>query len=207
MGTTVASLRTTYLNSILGRSEAASEPWTDAECTTALETALQDMWPRVGILATGDIATAQVNEYSLPAGIGTVDGNAVIARIDLLGADGTYLDQIVNFRRIPGGKIVVKPQVIAGYTMRITGWKPFATDASDLVECFYNPICWLAASALFGMLGGKLANYQRQQGLDPARVVSQQDAIGMSAYYMRLWQQEISDSPYTVTGGVRRAYR
>lgn len=210
MGTTIASLRTTFLNSLLGRTEASAQPWSDTECNNALAFAIGKTWttkPKLGILATGDIATAQVNEYSVPSAIGQTDGLALIARIDLLDSSGNYLDEVTSYRRIPGGKIVVKPRIVAGYTMRVTGYKPFNVDATDLPDLMYQPIAFLAASLLFGELAGKLANFQRQQGLDPARVVTEQGALAASSYWQGQYQSAIAGCPWTVSQAPRRAYR
>ena len=103
--------------------------------------------------------------------------------------------------------MVIKPLLASGYTLRFTGWKPFAEDASDLPARLSDAICHLAAAIGFGNMSGKLVNYQRQQAIDSARVVTYQEAVAMSAYWLRMYQDEVADDMNRVTSGPRAAHR
>lgn len=203
--TSIALLRTTYLNGYVQRAEADTVPWTDAVCNQALTDALRAQWPDFGLRISGTVATDQsTNVYSVPSGM------EKIVRIDIE-SNGLVIDQVTNFRwrgdANPPTKVVIKPVLASGYTLRFDGWKPWGTDAADLPVDWEPWIAMWAASELYGALASNLANSQRQQGLDSGRVVDYQTAVGLSAYWLRRFVDAVDHDPNRTAGAVRRGRR
>jgi hypothetical protein len=200
---TITTLRQNYLNDYLHRSDSDTRPWSNTELDQYLADALNDLWPGNGLQVTGDVATlSSAQEYSLPGSIVRVE------RIDVLDASSFYVDRVSNWRGIPGNKIVVKPVLADGYTLRIVGWKPMALDGADLPTRLEPAVARLAAGLAYGGLASELLNSQRQQNLDSGRVVDYQTAIGMSAYYTRIARERLAGDHETVVRiGPRRARR
>src|SRR5512139_1018270 len=173
---TIATLRQSYLNDYLHRADGSTRPWSDTELDQYLADALVDLWPRNGLQVTGDVATLSTSqEYTLPASMVRVE------RIDVLDSSGFYIDRVVNWRGIPGGKIVIKPVLADGYTLRCVGWKAFAADGADLPSRLEASVARLAAGLAYGGLASDLLNSERQQNLDTGRVIDYGTAIGLSA--------------------------
>lgn len=195
------------LDSLLGRQAGDLAPWTDAEAEAAIVAALHKSWssrPRIGLPTSGDAASSSTSmEVTVPAAFGT---DFIISRIDVLDSSGMYIDRVSNWRHV-GTKVVVKPLLVSGLTLRFTGFKALAADASDLPTRLGEAICHLAASLAFGTLASKLGNFQRQQAIDSARVVTYQEAIGQSSYWLRMWQDDVADDPSRVVVSARAGYR
>lgn len=204
--TTVALLRTTYLNVYLKRTDGDAQPWLDSDCNQALTDALGDLWPTLGLRATGTVATDGASRIvTLPGSI------AKVTRIDVEDSAGHYIDRVVNWRyhydANPPTKVLVSPILAAGYTLRFFGWKPFASDGADLLVRLENVVAMKAAALAYGILSGQLVNSERQQGLDSGRVVDYQTAVGMSAYWERRYQEALRDDPERTQVHARAARR
>lgn len=205
---TVAALRQTYLNDILERAEASTVPWSDAKCNQALTNALYDLWPMLGQFVYGDVATSSTTQlYTVPAALGTVEGEYQISRIDVLDASSNYVDTARVWRRHSATQIVLKPKLSSGYTLRFYGWKRFAADGSDLPLRLERAVAYKAASTCYGMLTGRLVNSQTQQGLDSGRVVDYPSAVGISAYWEAQFQRIAQNDPSRISLSPRGAYR
>lgn len=203
--TTVALIRSTYLDTFLERIPAATEPWTDAELQAHITNVLTKLWPRNGIFVFGDVASSATSQlYTIPAALTAKNR---ISRIDVLESGGLYVDRVSNWRPHSPTQVLIKPLVSTGYTFRFYGWKPFAVTAADLDTDLEETIAHRAASRAYGQLAASLVNSQRQQNLDSGRVVSYQDAIGLAAYYERLFADGIADHPSKVNQAPRAAHR
>ena len=204
--TTIALLRTTYLNLYLKRAEADPAPWTDTDCNQCLTDAMGDLWPDLGLKATGTVATsAATDRYTIPGGI------VHVTRIDIEGTDTSYLDTVTKWRYFPDAdpptKVIIAPKITTGYNLRFYGFKPFADAATDLLPRLENTVAALAASKAYGILASSLVNSQRQQGLDSGRVVDYQTAVGLSAYWRREYENAKAGDPALVTNGPRASLR
>lgn len=200
--TSIASLRTTYLNKYLARQDADMRPWATADLDQHLTDALASLYPTHGILVTGDVAThSSGNEYTVPASI------ARLSRIDLLDASGRYLSPVTNWRPVPSGAVVIRPLIVDGYTLRFVGWKAFATTGADLPVNLEDVVAMLAAAGAYGQLAAELTNSQRQQNLDSGRMVDHQQAIALSAYWQRRAESRLFNDPSRISLGPRRAQR
>lgn len=202
--TTIASLRTTYLNLNLKRTDGDPLPWTDGECDQLLTDAVGDLWPDVGLKTTGTVATSSATDrYTIPGSIQHV------VRIDVESSAGDYLDTVTKWRYFPDAdpatKVIIAPKLQTGYTLRFYGWKPYTV--SDLAPRLEATACMLAASRAYGILTSHLVNSQRQQGLDSGRVVDYQTAVGLSAWWRREYEYAIRGDPSRVTHGVRASSR
>lgn len=199
---TITTLRQNYLNDYLHRADGDIRPWGTTELDQYLADAILDLWPTNGIQVTGDVATVSSGEeYTLPASMVRVE------RIDVL-ESGHYIDRVVNWRGIPGGKVVIKPTLADGFTLRFVGWKPFAADGADLTTRLERVVSRLAAGLAYGGLASDLLNSQRQQNLDSGRVIDYQTAVGLAAYYTRIGREGMAgDHESVVRVGPRRARR
>lgn len=196
--TTIATLRTTYLNGILKRADADTEPWTTTECDRALTDALVGLWPDIGKRATGSVQTAQdTNEYTIPTGVTRV------SRIDVTDDAGRYVDRVTNWRYKDETHLVIQPLLASGLTLVVGGWAAFDPTGSDLPAILEQPVAMLAAGLIYGELAGALVNLRRQQGLDTGRVVDYQAAGSLSAYWDRRAAQRLSRLPYLTSFGAR----
>jgi hypothetical protein len=203
--TTVAALRTTYLNNYLERTDADTLPWTTAELGQQLTDCLTKLWPKNGIFTFGDVASSSTSMlYTVPAAFGA---KFRISRIEVLDSSSLYVDRVLNWRAHSPTQILVKPLLQSGLTLRMYGWKPFAVAGTDLDSDLEPTVAQRAAGRAFGALAARLLNSQRQQNLDSGRVVSYQDAIGLSAYYERLYAEGITDHPSRVSYSPRAAHR
>lgn len=200
--TTIALLRSTYLDKYLGRAEGDLLPWTDGDCDQHLTDAISSLYPGHGIFASGDVATSSLsNEYTVPGSI------ARVSRIEMLDASGLYLVPVTNFRAIPGGKVVVKPLLADGYTLRFWGWKAFATTGADLPTNLEDVVAKLAAAGAYGQLAAVLTNSQRQQNLDSGRIVDHQQAVALGAYWQRIAESRLFADPSRISVAPRLASR
>ncbi len=202
--TTIALLRQTYLNHYLQRTDADTVPWTDDDCDQMLADAIEKLWPTIGLRKEGTVASSSASgTYTLPTGISRV------TRIDVESSTGQVIDQITNFRyrwdTDPPTKVVVRPWIVDGYTLRFYGWGPMAV--GTLPTGHETTVAYLAASLAFGVLASDLANSQRQQALDSGRVVDYQTAVGLSAYWRREYLDNVDGCPERISGGIRRARR
>lgn len=204
--TTIASLRTTYLNTFLKRTDGDPQPWTDSECNLLLSEAVGDLWPDVGGKATGIVATdSATDRYVIPGSI------VHVTRIDVENSSAQYVDTVTKWRYFPDTdpptKVIIAPPLLSGYNLRFYGFKPFADTGADLLARLEGVVVMLAASKAYGILGSQLVNSQRQQGLDSGRVVDYQTAVGLSAYWRREYEYAIRNDPSRVTNAPRASLR
>ena len=202
--TTIASLRTGFLNTYLKRTDGDPAPWTDADCDLALSDAVGDLWPDLGSKTTGIVATdASTDRYTIPGSI------VYVARIDVESSTAEYLDTVTKWRYFPDAdpptKVIIAPKLQTGYNLRFYGYIPFTV--TSLLPRLEGAVASLGASYCYGILAGQLVNSQRQQGLDSGRVVDYQTAVGLSAYWMRQYQDAIRGDPSMVTNAPRASLR
>lgn len=205
--TTVTALRQTYLNQYLDRTDGDTRPWTNAECDQHITDALTQLWPEVGLRASGTAATSGATQvYTVPGSI------ARLSRITLEQATGGVTYQrgdVTNWRWYSDTEVVIQPLLGAdsSLTLRFQGYKPFATTGADLPTRLENVVAMKAAALAYGKLADSLVNWQRQQNLDSGRVVDFQSAVGLSAYWERRYQQAIIADPARLSYAPRRANR
>lgn len=205
--TTVALLRTTYVNSYLGaRVDGSTLPWTDAELNQAITDSLTKLWPRNGVWTFGDVASSSTSQlYTVPAAFGT---KYRVSRIDILQTSGAlYVDRVSNWRKHSATQVIVKPLLTTGLTLRFYGWVPYNVAGTDLDTDLEETLGHRATGRAYSNLAARLIDSQRQQNLDSGRVVSYQDAIGLSAYYERLFSDGIADHPSRIHFAPRASRR
>ncbi|HEY6058516.1 MAG TPA: hypothetical protein VIV06_10815 [Candidatus Limnocylindrales bacterium] len=204
--TTVNDLRTGHLNRLLGRVDASTEPWSDTDCNAHLTSALRETWPELGTRATGTVATNPSSDtYAMPGSI------VALSRVEVLDANGLHIDRVTKWRLLwdadPPTKIIIEPLIAGGFTLRMSGWKPFSATGSDLPTRLEAIVAYKAAALAYGELAGKLANSERQQSLDSGRVVDYPTAVGLSAYYERRYIERTTNDPARVSFAPRAAHR
>jgi hypothetical protein len=205
---TVASIRQTHLNDIVSRTDGSSVPWSDTQLNTQITSALYDLWPDLGLFASGDVATSSTSQlYTIPVTLGTAEGEYLISRIDVLDASSNYVDEVQWWRRHSASAVVIKPLLSSGYTLRFYGWKRFAVDGADIPVRLERAVAYKAAALAYGELAARLVNYQRQQGLDSGRVVDYPSAIGLSAYWEQRFREVVRNDPSRISLAPRSAYR
>ncbi len=107
----------------------------------------------------------------------------------------------------PATKVVVDPLLSSSVTLRFTGYKPYSATGSDLPTDLEPVVAYRAAALCWGVLGGKLANSQRQQALDSGRVVDYQTAVGEAAYWEREYRVKLGESRHLTVVSSRAARR
>lgn len=203
---TIATLQTDYVDRYLGRDDNGTRPWTDDEVQDHIQSALDRLWPELGLRMSGDVATDQTtNTYTLPSGM------LRITRIDLIDSTGLYRDRITSFRVLMDddspASFIVQPLLPTGFTMRVLGWKAFARTGSDLHVRLESVVAAHAAALCWTQLAGDLLNTERHQNRDVGRAISYQDAAQQAAYWMGLYREGIANDPARVRVGQVRASR
>lgn len=201
---TVAGLRTGHIEPYLhaGTLSATTRPWTSTEIDIYTTAVLQELWPDVGVYATGDVDTDQTtNEYTIPGSIQRV------LFIDILDSDDLYVDRVSSWRPIPSDKVIIKPLLATGYTLRFTGYKPYAATGSDLPARLEQVVAFRSLARAYDALAGELLNSQRQQNLDSGRVITYGEAAQQAAYWEAKYQQSILRDPSLVRSGSRASRR
>lgn len=209
--TTVALIRTTYLNGLLRRVEgAATVPWTDAVANQHITDALTQLWADgIGKRASGTVAPSSASDvYAIPAALST----GRISRIELEQTSGGVsgrIDKVTNWTYYSDTQVRIRPALVtnSSLTLRFFGWAPYLVDATDLPTRLENVVAMKAAALAYGSLSGYLVNAQNQVGLDSSRVVDMQTAVGLSAYWERRYQEAIHKDPSFVSYAPRRASR
>lgn len=208
--TTVALLRTTYLNNYLRRAEASTAPWTDAQANAAINDALVGCWQDgIGLRANGTVATSQASDvYTIPAAL----TGGRISRVELESTSGGVTmraSKVTSWEVYSDTQVRVQPLLptSSGLVLRFFGWVPFNITGSDLPSRLEPAIAMKAAAIAFGQLAGQLANAQVQQGLDSGRVVDYPTAVGLSAYWERRYRDAIDGDASMRSVAPRHAHR
>ena len=205
--TTVAAIRTTYVNGYLGRTDASTIPWSDTQVDRHISDAIIKLWPDVGLRLTGTVPAASASGvYTTPASIKRIS-RIVLEYVD--GGTTDIVDTIVNWRYETDATVRVQPRIStqSGLALRFYGWGPYAVAATDLPADLEAAVGERAAALAYGSLAGMLVNSQRQQGLDSGRVVDYQTAVGLSAYYERRYFEAIAKYPARVGAAAPRRSR
>jgi hypothetical protein len=196
--TTVALIRTTYVNGHLARADADTTPWTAVQCSQAITDSLAVLFgDGVGNFVEASVATNQNSDrYTIPVAL----QGGRISRIELEQTSGGVtgaIDRVVRWRMIGPTSIRVAPTLPTDstLTLKLYGWAPFKIDASDLPTRLEPVLAWKACALLYGDLASRLANSKLQQGLDTARVVDYPTAVGLSAMWERRYQDAIKGDP------------
>lgn len=209
--TTITLLRQNYLNDYLGRVDGATIPWTDGDCDQRLGEVIRKLWPRLGRRASGTVATNQNSDvYTVPSALSATD--FLISRIELEQTSGGVsgkVDEVSSWQMYSDTQVRIRPLVPTDATLafRVFGWVPFLADASDLPVRLEQAIGARAAGMSYGVMAAQLGNYQRQQALDNGRVVDYPTAVGLAAYYERVYFEQVDNDPAKVTRGPRAARR
>lgn len=208
--TTVAALRTGYVNALLGReNDADTIPWTTTHLDRHIVDVLRKLWPTHGRFVSGTVAPSQSSDiYTIPSAL----TGGRISRIELEQSSGgvsSLVDRVTDWRYHSDTQVRVRPLLPTDSTLllRFYGWVPFAVDASDIPARIEPAVGERAAGFAYGQLGGQLVNYKRQQGLDSGRVVDYPTAVGLSAYFERRYFEQMDGDPSMVSYAPRRSKR
>lgn len=208
--TTVAAIRTTWLNTFLERSDGQTVPWTDTECNQRITDALTQLWQDgIGKFTSGTASPSQASDvYTVPSGL----QSGRISRIELEQSTGGVsgkVSDITSWKRYSATQVRIAPRLPtdATLTLRFFGWVPYLTDATDLPTRLENAIALKAAGLSFTQMASNLVNAQTQQGLDSGRVVDYQTAAGLAAYFERRFQEIVRRDPDRMSFAPRRADR
>lgn len=204
----IEQIRVGSLNGFLNRRvDTETLPWTVDECDQAIKQALLETWPTLGIFVSGTVATNQNSPYYvIPASI------EIVSRIVLEQVSAGVTAKVAE---VPAwtphvaGQVAIEPQLPTDTTLslRFYGWKPYADDADDLPDRLMSLVAMKAASLAYGMLGAKLADSEDQMALDSGKVITQADAVGLSAYWQRRFEDVLRSTPNQLSRAPRAASR
>lgn len=209
--TTVALIRTTYLNGILGvNADADAVPWAQARRTQAITDAFTALWQDgSGKRAQGTVATSQASDvYTIPA----ILQPGRVSRIELERTAGGVTQRIqraTHWEYYSDTQVRIEPLLPtdSSLSLRFFGWAPWDVTGSDLPTRLEPAVAYKAAALLYGEEAAYLANSQRQQGLDSGRVVDYQTAVGMSAYWERRYRDLLDGDQSIRSYASRHAHR
>lgn len=207
--TTIAALRTTYLNGYVGRSDGATQPWSDAECDRALGDSINRLWPDFGRLQYGEVASDEATQFfAVPASVVALAPykiSRIIIRQGAPGSGGLMIDQASGWRQDVDDQFFIRTRILGGQTFGVYAFVAFTVTTLDAT--LEASVSARAASFLYGNLVGKLVDFQRQQNLDTGRVVSYADAVGASAYWERQYQESTIRHPSRIAFAPRASNR
>lgn len=207
--TTVALLRTTYVNRNVGRADADAIPWSAADIDAHIAEALRKLWPVFGKFTSASVATNEASDvYTIPAAL----TGGRVSRIEIEHTSGgvsEQVDRIPNWRYYSETQVRIKPRIHTDATLalRFFGWAPFADTGADLPVRLEPAIGERAAGLAYGQMAAQLGNYKRQQGLDSGRVVDYPTAVGLAAYYERRYFEQMDNDPSVVSYAPRASRR
>lgn len=208
--TTIADLRANYVDDYLDRTAGSTVPWTDTRVELHIADALQQLWADgVGKLATGTVAPSQASDvYTIPGGLELGD----ISRVELEYSSGGIsqrVDRAVNWQRYSATQVRIIPRIVTDstLTLRFFGYVPYSVTGADLPVRLENVVSMKAAGLAYATLAARLTNTQNQQSLDSGRVVDYQTALGLSAYWERRYQDQITRDHSRRSLAPRAAYR
>lgn len=195
---TVAGIRTGYLNGLLKRTDGDTKLFTDSICNQMISQAIEELWPDFGVFFSEVAATDESDEfYTIPTGM------TEISRIVLetTTTPARRISNVTNWRKAGAGMVVIDPLISssAGVQLRFYGWKAYASDGSDLPDRLQSLVAMKAASLLYGVMSADLSDYERQAALDSGKVVTYQDAVGLSAFWQRRYEDRARREPGQVT--------
>jgi hypothetical protein len=207
---TVAALRTDYVNKYLGsRVDGSAKPWSDDEINRFITDAVTRLWPDFGLLVYDELETLESTQFfNVPAGIvaqAPYKISRVMIRQGAPGEGGIVTDQATAWRPHPGNQFYVKTRIRTGQTFGVYAFHAYSV--SDLDVSLEPAIAMRAASSAYGALGGGLVDWQRQQNLDSGRMVSYADAVGLSAYWERQYQEATVRHPSRIAFAPRASSR
>lgn len=200
---TVAALAA-IVNTYVRRTALDTQPWSDGQVTQAVTDALDQLWPDFGVLTFGEVGTDGTQYLTVPAEFGS---SYRLSRILLKNSQGIVADKATSYQLHINNQVFTKTRIAAGNTFSIYGFIPYANDGSNLPARLNSAIAMRAASFLYGMLAASLANSQRQQNLEQNRVISYQEALSLSAYYERRFQDATEREPTRVSYAPRASAR
>lgn len=208
--TTVALLRTTYLNGLLRRTEGSSAPWTDAQANQAIGDALDALWQDgSGKFVQGTVAPSSASDvYTVPA----VLQPGRISRIELEYSSGGIsqrAQKITSWSTYSDTQVRIAPRLAtnSALILRFFGWAPWDGTGSDLPARLERAVAYKAVALAYGQMSGQLANSQTQQGLDSGRVVDYPTAVGLSAYWERRYRDLLDGDESMRSYAPRHAHR
>ena len=207
---TAELIRQTYLNAYLGgRVDGSARPWSDDELDRFILDAVIRLWPDFGLLVYDELETVETTQFfDVPAAIVALAPykiSRVMIRQGAPGEGGIVTDQATGWRPHPGNQFYVKTRIRTGQTFGVYAFHAFGI--TDLDISLEPAIGYRAASAAYGGLGGSLVDWQRQQNLDSGRMVSYSDAVGLSAYYERQYQESTVRHPSRIAFAPRSSNR
>lgn len=200
---TLASL-VARVNTYVRRTAGETQPWTDGQVTAAVTDALDQLWPDFGVLTYAEVAADGTQYVTIPGAFGT---RYRLSRLLLKNGQGIVADKATSYQAHPGGQVFTKTRAAQGSTYAIYGFTPYLADGSNLPSNMDSAIAMRGASFLYGMLAAALANSQRQQNLEQNRVISYQEALALSAYYERRFQDATEREPTRVSYAPRASAR
>lgn len=208
--TTITALRTTYVNEYLGgRADASTKPWTTAQLDRFINDAIDRLWPDFGRLMYGEVASDELTQfYDVPAAIVAAEPykiSRIVLRDGAPASGGRVLDNASGWRQDVSDQFFINTRIRGGATLGIYAFVGFSV--TDLPVSLESAIAMRAASFAFGAMTGSLVDWQRQQNLDSGRVVSYADAVGLSAYWERQYQEATVRHPSRIAFAPRASNR
>lgn len=203
---TVAALAA-IVNTYVRRTAGELQPWTDAQVTQSVTDALDQLWPDFGVLAYGEVATDGTQYVTIPTAFTASGVGFRLSRILVKNNQGLVADKATSYQLHINNQVFTKTRIASGNTFAIYGFVPYINDGSNLPVRLNSAIAMRAASFLYGMLAAALANSQRQQNLEQSRVISYQEALSLSAYYERRFQDATAREPTRVSYAPRASAR
>lgn len=204
--TTVAALAA-IVNTYVQRTVGQTLPWTDAQVTQAVTDALDQLWPDFGVLTYGEVAADGSQYLTVPAAFTANGVGYRLSRLLLKNNQGIVADKATSYQKHIGNQVFTKTRVAAGNTYAVYGFIPYSNDGANLPINLSSAIAMRAASFLYGNLAATLANSQRQQNLEQSRVITYQEALALSAYYERRFQDATEREPTRVSYAPRASSR
>lgn len=195
---TIASIRTGYLNGMLSREDGSTDPFSDSTCNQMISQAIEELWPDFGVFFNDVAATDESDEfYVIPTGM--VEISRIV--LESASAPARRVSNVMNWRKAGSGQVVVDPLIAtdSSLQLRFYGWKPYANDGSDLPDRLQSLVAMKAASLCYGTMAAGLSDYERQAALDSGKMVTYQDAVGLSAFWQRRYEDRARREPGQVT--------
>lgn len=209
--TTVALIRTNYVDAYLRRADLDTVPWTDGQIDRATVDALTALWPDgIGKRGSGTVNASQASDvYTIPLVAGVPIRISKIDFVQTSGGVTQRVGRITSWEYVDDTTFRVSPMLptVSGLVLRVAGWIPFLTDASDLPVRLESVVAMKSTALCYGQEAGQLAQSQTQQGLDSGRVVDYPTVVGLSAYWERRYRDALDGDQNMKSYAPRHAYR